>query len=149
MNLSQGHATSYGETAGAVPELGPAHAAPAHLGGCVGWTAEDSMAASIVRLECQVEESNARIAVLEEQARILAAERDEALLRVRNCGQHMIQVSEELDAGEGEIALDAAARAMGRLRRAERERDEAIRYIAALEERVDSATLKAAQEAAK
>ena len=83
MNLSQGQQTSYGENAGAVPELGPAHAAPAHFQvGAVGfgpqWTMEDSMAASIVRLQCEVEERDARIAVLEEQARILAAERDEA-----------------------------------------------------------------------
>lgn len=42
------------------------------------WTAEDSMAASIIWLEQEREESNARIAVLEEQARILVAERDQA-----------------------------------------------------------------------
>lgn len=42
------------------------------------WTVEDSMAASIIRLEQELEEANARIAVLEEQARILVAERDEA-----------------------------------------------------------------------
>lgn len=36
------------------------------------------MAASIIRLEQELEEANARIAVLEEQARILVAERDEA-----------------------------------------------------------------------
>ena len=70
--------------AGAVPELGPAHAAAAHplTVGAVGfgpaWSVEDSMAASIVRLQCEVEERDARIAVLEEQARILVAERDQA-----------------------------------------------------------------------
>ena len=76
--------------AGAVPELGPAHAAPAHslTVGAVGfgpaWTMEDSMAASIVRLQCEVEEREARIAVLEEQARILVAERDQARLQYRS-----------------------------------------------------------------
>lgn len=36
------------------------------------WTTEDSMAASIVRLQHQLEEANARIALLEEEQRILA-----------------------------------------------------------------------------
>lgn len=49
-----------------------------------GWTMEDSMAASIVRLEQEREEANARIAMLEEQARILVAERDEARLQYRS-----------------------------------------------------------------
>jgi hypothetical protein len=44
----------------------------------------DSMAASIVRLQCEVEERDARIAVLEEQARILVAERDEARIQYRS-----------------------------------------------------------------
>ncbi len=40
--------------------------------------AEDAMAASIIRLECQKDELNAEVALLREQARILQAERDEA-----------------------------------------------------------------------
>jgi len=35
------------------------------------WTMEDSMAASIVRLECEKEELIARVAVLEEEQKIL------------------------------------------------------------------------------
>ena len=75
--------------AGAVGFGGHNNAAPADfqvgaVGFGPGWTMEDSMAASIVRLQCEVEESNARIAVLEEQARILVAERDEARLQYRS-----------------------------------------------------------------
>ena len=39
---------------------------------------EDAMARSIVRLECEAEELRATVAMLQEQARILADERDEA-----------------------------------------------------------------------
>jgi hypothetical protein len=79
MNLSQGQQTSYGENAGAVPELGPAHAAPAHFQvGAVGfgpaWTVEDSMAASIVRLEQENQELRAEIAVAEQERAILVRE---------------------------------------------------------------------------
>ena len=42
------------------------------------YSAEDAMAASIVRLECEAEELRAEVAMLREQARILAEERDEA-----------------------------------------------------------------------
>lgn len=41
-------------------------------------SAEDAMAASIIRLESQKDELNAEVALLREQARILQAERDEA-----------------------------------------------------------------------
>jgi hypothetical protein len=75
--------------AGAVGFGGHNNAAPADfqvgaVGFGPGWTMEDSMAASIVRLQCEVEERDARIAVLEEQARILAEERDEARLQYRS-----------------------------------------------------------------
>ena len=65
--------------AGAVPELGPAHAAPAHFQvGAVGfgpaWTVEDSMAASIVRLEQENQELRAEIAVAEQERAILVRE---------------------------------------------------------------------------
>ena len=74
-----------GDGLGTVAYAGPAHSLTV---GAVGfgpaWSVEDSMAASIVRLEQEREESNARIAVLEEQARILAEERDEARLQYRS-----------------------------------------------------------------
>jgi molecular chaperone GrpE (heat shock protein) len=47
------------------------------------WTMEDSMAASIVRLEQENEELRATVAMLQEQARILAEERNEAQRRLR------------------------------------------------------------------
>ena len=44
-----------------------------------GWgQITDGMAKSIVRLECEAEELRAEVAMLREQARILAEERDEA-----------------------------------------------------------------------
>jgi hypothetical protein len=69
----------YQENAGAVELGGSAQAAPAHplvvgeLGFGPSWGAEDSMAASIVRLECEKEELIARVAVLEEEQNILKA----------------------------------------------------------------------------
>jgi hypothetical protein len=85
MNLSQDKQSPLGRNAGAVPVWGPAHAAPAHPHyevGAVGfgpaWTMEDSMAASIVRLEQENEELRATVAMLQQQARILADERNEA-----------------------------------------------------------------------
>jgi len=42
------------------------------------YSADDAMARSIVRLECEAEELRAEVAMLREQARILVAERDEA-----------------------------------------------------------------------
>lgn len=87
MNLSEQQGAD--RKAGAVGFGGHNNAAPADFQvGAVGfgpaWTMEDSMAASIVRLQCEVEERDARIAVLEEQARILAEERDEARLQYRS-----------------------------------------------------------------
>ena len=43
------------------------------------YSAEDAMARSIVRLECEADELRAEVAMLREQARILARERDEAI----------------------------------------------------------------------
>jgi hypothetical protein len=88
MNLSDDKQSPLGRNAGAVPVWGPACAAPAHFEvGAVGfgpaWTMEDSMAASIVRLEQDNEELRATVAMLQEQARILAEERDEAQRRLR------------------------------------------------------------------
>jgi uncharacterized coiled-coil DUF342 family protein len=42
------------------------------------------MAASIVRLECEADELRAEVAMLKEQARILAEERDEARIQYRS-----------------------------------------------------------------
>ena len=77
--LPIGQAASQWGDSGAGAGLGTgANAGPAHpfMVGAVGfgpaWTIEDSMAASIVRLEQELEEANARIAVLEEEQKILA-----------------------------------------------------------------------------
>jgi uncharacterized protein YlxW (UPF0749 family) len=48
------------------------------------WTMEDSMAASIVRLEQENDELRATVAMLQQQARILAEERNEAQRRLRD-----------------------------------------------------------------
>jgi hypothetical protein len=80
MNLSNGQATfPQGGDSGAGGTLGgAANAGPAHpltvgaVGFGAGWSTEDSMAASIIRLECENDELRARVAVLEEEQRILA-----------------------------------------------------------------------------
>jgi len=80
MNLSQDNTPPTGRNAGAVPVWGPAHAAPAHpmTVGAVGfgpaWTMEDSMAASIVRLECENDELRATVATWEVERGILIRE---------------------------------------------------------------------------
>ena len=81
MNLSDDKQPPKGRNAGAVPVWGPAHAAPAHPHyqvGAVGfgpaWTMEDSMAASIVRLECENEELRATVATWEVERGILVRE---------------------------------------------------------------------------
>ena len=48
------------------------------------YSAEDAMARSIVRLECEAEELRAEVALLRGQARILAEERDEARVQFRS-----------------------------------------------------------------
>ncbi len=86
MNLSEDKQPPTGrKNAGAVPVWGPAHAAPAYPHyevGAVGfgsaWTMEDSMAASIVRLEQENDELRAEAAMLKEAMLLLAKERDEA-----------------------------------------------------------------------
>lgn len=65
------------QKAGAGVRGGHIQTAPAQLQvGAVGfgpmWTMEDSMAASIIRLEQENQELRARVAVLEEEQRILA-----------------------------------------------------------------------------
>jgi len=89
MNLSKDKQPPMGRNAGAVPVWGPAHAAPAHpmTVGAVGfgpaWTIEDSMAASIVRLECEKSELEAEVAMLKEAMLLLSKERDEARFAAR------------------------------------------------------------------
>ena len=111
MNLQ--HNIGGADKAGAVDLGGSAQAAPVHPHyevGAVGfgpaWTMEDSMAASIVRLEQENEELRATAAMLQAQARILAEERNEAQRRLR-----------EME--------DQLHFAMGVIKRLERERDEA------------------------
>ena len=72
-----------GNNAGAVAFGGP-QAAPANplVVGEVGFgphwnNTEDSMAASIIRLECQKDELNAEVALLREQARIMQTKNNE------------------------------------------------------------------------
>ena len=129
MNLSEDKQPPKGRNAGAVPVWGPAQAAPATslTVGAVGFgpawqdddddgwvqltekgrqTVADSMAASIVRLEQEREESNARIAVLEEQARILAEERDEARLQYRSTealGMALVKTIDEMKDERAEL----------------------------------------------
>jgi hypothetical protein len=105
MNLSDDKQPPTGRNAGAVPVWGPACAAPAHPHyevGAVGfgpnWDDEedtvqltwhgwkrvsDSMAASIVRLECEKSELEAEVAMLKEAMLLLAKERDQARFAAR------------------------------------------------------------------
>ena len=89
MNLPKGIRSPVGGQAGAVAFGGHNNAAPAQFAvGEVGfgpnWSAEDSMAASIVRLECEADELRAEVAMLQEQARIITEERDEARIQYRS-----------------------------------------------------------------
>lgn len=90
MNLSTDKRSPVGgHNAGAVAFGGHNNAAPAQFAvGEVGfgpnWSAEDSMAASIVRLECEADELRAEVVMLQEQARIIAEERDEARIQYRS-----------------------------------------------------------------
>jgi cell division protein FtsB len=63
------------------------------------YSAEDSMAASIVRLECEADELRAEVAMLKEQARILSEERDEARIQYRSTealGMALVKTIDEL-----------------------------------------------------
>ncbi len=90
MNLSEDKRRFQGGDSGAGGSLGTAaNAGPAHpmTVGAVGfgpaWTMEDSMAASIVRLECEKSELEAEVAMLKEAMLLLAKERDEARFAAR------------------------------------------------------------------
>jgi len=108
MNLFEDKQPPTGRNAGAVPVWGPAHAAPAHPHyqvGAVGfgpaWTMEDSMAASIVRLECENEELRATVATWEVERGILIRE----LERLRE----MVADERAKDAACAEKCRDKAA----------------------------------------
>jgi cell division protein FtsB len=63
------------------------------------YSSEDAMAASIVRLECEADELRAEIAMLKEQARILAEERDQARIQYRSTealGMALVKTIDEL-----------------------------------------------------
>lgn len=73
------------QPAGAGVLGGHTNTAPAHPHYTVGevgfgrsWSCEDSMAASIVRLQGQLDEANAQIALLEQEQKILVEQREEA-----------------------------------------------------------------------
>jgi cell division protein FtsB len=87
------------------------NAAPAQLTvGEVGfgpnWSSEDSMAASIVRLECEADELRAEVAMLMEQARIISQERDEARIQYRSTealGMALVNTIGKLKAERGDL----------------------------------------------
>lgn len=144
MNLSDDKRSLEGETSGAGAGLGTgAQAGPAHPGYTVGavgfgpsldddedgwvrltdkgWKSmTDSMAASIVRLECELEELRAGAALAE-------AERIEMAKMLRSEREMHAQCQNERDAARklAESAMFEADRLRGRLARLERERDQA------------------------
>jgi cell division protein FtsB len=64
------------------------------------------MAASIVRLECEADELRAEVAMLKEQARILAEERDEARIQYRSTealGMALVKTIDELKTEKAEL----------------------------------------------
>lgn len=96
--LPMGQAVSPGgdKNAGAVAFGGPQQSAPANFQvGAVGfgpsWDEEpglrdmyDQACRTIVRMECEADELRAEIAMLQEQARIITEERDEARVQYRS-----------------------------------------------------------------
>jgi len=85
----------------------------------------DRMTVDCVRTNVMPQQSGIYEALLEKAER----ERDEALKRLKDCGSHMIQVCEELEAGEGMVAVDAAIIVMGKLKRSEKENEEQARLL--------------------
>jgi cell division protein FtsB len=72
-----------------------------------GWSQiTDGMAKSIVRLECENDELRAEVAMLREQARILAEERDEARMQYRTTellGLELVKTIDQLKAEKAAI----------------------------------------------
>ena len=69
---------------------------------------EDAMARSIVRLECEAEELRATVAMLQEQARILAEERDEARIQYRSTealAMALVKTIDELKTEKAELIV--------------------------------------------
>jgi cell division protein FtsB len=103
MNLSQDKRSPVGgHNAGAVAFGGHNNAAPAQFAvGEVGfgpnWNAEDSMAASIVRLECEADELRAEVVMLKQAMLLLAQERDNARARVKVLSKCWREAEEERD----------------------------------------------------
>jgi uncharacterized coiled-coil DUF342 family protein len=75
-----------------------------------GWSQiTDGMAKSIVRLECEAEELRATVAMLQEQARILAEERDEARVQYRTTealGMALVKTIGELRTEKAELFVE-------------------------------------------
>jgi ABC-type phosphate transport system auxiliary subunit len=66
------------------------------------------MARSIVRLECEAEELRATVAMLQEQSRILADERDEARVQFRSVealGMALVKTIDELKTEKAELVV--------------------------------------------
>jgi cell division protein FtsB len=68
------------------------------------YSAEDAMARSIVRLECEADELRAEVAMLKEQARILAEERDEARMQYRTTELMALALVDTIDQLKAEKA---------------------------------------------
>ena len=69
---------------------------------------EDSLARSIVRLECEAEELRAEVAMQREQARILAEERDEARIQYRSTealAMALVKTIDELKTEKAELTV--------------------------------------------
>ena len=126
----------YHQKAGAVELGGSSQAALAkftvgEIGFGPHWSAEDSMAASIIRLEQENQELRAEVALAEaeriEMAKMLRSER-EAHAKCQNqrdgCVSHLNQVCEEIGMGDGYIAVDAAIMAAAKINRLETQRPE-------------------------
>ena len=89
-----------GRPAGAVDLGGSAKAAPGD------YSAADAMAVSIVRLYQEGDELRAEVAMLKEQARILAEERDEARIQYRSTealGMALVKTIDELKNDKAEL----------------------------------------------
>jgi cell division protein FtsB len=75
-----------------------------------GWSQiTDGMAKSIVRLECEAEELRAEVAMLKEQARILAEERDEARVQYRTTealGMALVKTIGELRTEKADLFVE-------------------------------------------
>jgi hypothetical protein len=76
MNNSVGEYTDAGAVSFGGTQAAPAQFEVGSIGFGPHWSAEDSMAASIIRLEQENQELRAEVALLQEQARIMSRELD-------------------------------------------------------------------------